>query len=46
MPVDYYILLRCSQVNWNLIKDMTPPSSEQEWIDEFEKYKQYPEYKQ
>ena len=34
-----------SMVDWNLIKDMVPPKNQQEWIDEFEKYKQYPEWK-
>ena len=34
------------QVDWNLIKDMTPPRSQQEWIGEFERYKTYPEYAQ
>jgi cytochrome c oxidase assembly protein subunit 15 len=34
-----------SMVDWRLIKDMVPPKNEQEWIDEFDKYKQYPEWK-
>ncbi|KAJ3371326.1 Cytochrome c oxidase assembly protein cox15 [Kappamyces sp. JEL0680] len=34
-----------SIVEWNLIKGMKPPTSDQEWHDEFEKYKQFPEYK-
>jgi heme a synthase len=34
-----------SMVDWKLIKDMVPPKNEQEWIEEFERYKQYPEYK-
>lgn len=34
-----------SIVEWNVISGMKPPRSEQEWRDEFEKYKQYPEYK-
>ncbi|KAG2203346.1 hypothetical protein INT46_005497 [Mucor plumbeus] len=34
-----------SIVEWNVISGMKPPRSEQEWKDEFEKYKQYPEYK-
>lgn len=34
-----------SMVEWRLIKDMLPPKNEQEWIEEFEKYKNYPEYK-
>jgi len=32
-------------VDWRLIKDMKPPKNQQEWEDEFEKYKQFPEYK-
>ncbi|ESO94970.1 hypothetical protein LOTGIDRAFT_117398 [Lottia gigantea] len=34
-----------SMVDWRLIKDMKAPSSQAEWQAEFEKYKQYPEYK-
>jgi cytochrome c oxidase assembly protein subunit 15 len=34
-----------SMVDWQLIKDMIPPKDEAEWIQEFEKYKEYPEYK-
>ncbi|KAI8070999.1 cytochrome oxidase assembly protein-domain-containing protein [Gongronella butleri] len=34
-----------SIVEWNVISGMKPPRSNQEWHDEFEKYKQYPEYK-
>lgn len=34
-----------SIVEWNLIKGMKPPINEEEWIEEFEKYKQFPEYK-
>ncbi|KAI9487661.1 MAG: COX15/CtaA family [Benjaminiella poitrasii] len=34
-----------SIVEWNVISGMKPPRSEQEWREEFEKYKQYPEYK-
>ncbi|XP_061170012.1 cytochrome c oxidase assembly protein COX15 homolog [Saccostrea echinata] len=33
-----------SMVDWQLIKDMKPPRSQQEWEEEFERYKQYPEY--
>lgn len=33
-----------SMVDWKLFKDMKPPKSEEEWIEEFEKYKTYPEY--
>ena len=35
-----------SMTQWHLIKGMRPPRSEQEWEEEFEKYKQYPEYRQ
>ncbi|KAG0172464.1 Cytochrome c oxidase assembly protein cox15, partial [Apophysomyces sp. BC1015] len=34
-----------SITEWNVISGMKPPRSEQEWVEEFEKYKQYPEYK-
>jgi hypothetical protein len=34
-----------SIVEWNLIKGMRPPQSEEEWEEEFGKYKQFPEYK-
>jgi len=34
-----------SMVDWKLIKDMKPPTSEKEWQEEFERYKQYPEFK-
>ncbi|EGD77934.1 hypothetical protein PTSG_09569 [Salpingoeca rosetta] len=34
-----------SMVKWHPIKGMRPPVSEEEWIEEFECYKQYPEYK-
>ncbi|KAJ3191808.1 Cytochrome c oxidase assembly protein cox15 [Irineochytrium annulatum] len=34
-----------SITEWNLIKGMKPPTSQREWEDEFEKYKQFPEYK-
>ncbi|XP_067950698.1 heme A synthase COX15-like [Watersipora subatra] len=33
-----------SMVDWKLFKDMRPPRSEQEWIEEFERYKTFPEY--
>ena len=32
-------------VDWRLVKDMSPPRDEKEWEEEFEKYKQFPEYK-
>ena len=34
-----------SMTQWNLIKGMKPPGSEAEWEEEFQKYKQFPEYK-
>ncbi|XP_071946759.1 heme A synthase COX15-like isoform X2 [Antedon mediterranea] len=34
-----------SMTNWHLIKGMKPPRSEEEWQQEFERYKQFPEYK-
>ncbi|KAI8997095.1 COX15/CtaA family [Pilobolus umbonatus] len=34
-----------SITEWNVISGMKPPRSEAEWEEEFEKYKQYPEYK-
>jgi len=34
-----------SMVDWKLIKDMIPPKNEEEWVQEFERYKEYPEYK-
>ncbi|GMR37292.1 hypothetical protein PMAYCL1PPCAC_07487, partial [Pristionchus mayeri] len=34
-----------SMVNWDLFRTMKPPLSEAEWVTEFERYKQFPEYK-
>lgn len=34
-----------SMTDWNLITGMKPPRSQTEWIKEFERYKNYPEYK-
>ncbi|KAI8910420.1 COX15/CtaA family [Gorgonomyces haynaldii] len=34
-----------SITEWNVIRGMKPPLNEQEWETEFEKYKQFPEYK-
>lgn len=34
-----------SMVDWRLIKDMIPPKNEEEWQTEFDKYKEYPEWK-
>lgn len=33
-----------SMVDWKLFMGMVPPLNEQQWIDTFEQYKQYPEY--
>jgi len=35
-----------SMVDWKLIMGMIPPLNEQEWMETFEKYKQFPEYQQ
>jgi cytochrome c oxidase assembly protein subunit 15 len=34
-----------SITEWNLIKGIKPPQSDQEWDQEFTKYKQFPEFK-
>ncbi|RUS32455.1 cytochrome oxidase assembly protein-domain-containing protein [Jimgerdemannia flammicorona] len=34
-----------SITEWNVISGMKPPRSQQEWEEEFDKYKQFPEYK-
>ncbi|VDM65396.1 unnamed protein product [Strongylus vulgaris] len=34
-----------SMVNWDLFRSMKPPLSQKEWEEEFERYKNYPEYK-
>ncbi|KAI9591747.1 putative cytochrome c oxidase assembly protein [Syncephalis fuscata] len=34
-----------SIVEWNVLKGVWPPIGQQAWEEEFEKYKQYPEYK-
>ncbi|XP_028651534.1 cytochrome c oxidase assembly protein COX15 homolog isoform X1 [Erpetoichthys calabaricus] len=34
-----------SMVDWHLIKEMKPPSSQAEWEAEFQKYQQFPEFK-
>jgi len=34
-----------SITQWNLLKGMKPPRTEQEWLDEFEQYKKFPEYR-
>ncbi|KAJ3247867.1 Cytochrome c oxidase assembly protein cox15 [Chytriomyces hyalinus] len=33
-----------SITEWNLIKGMKPPTTEEEWMVEFDKYKKFPEY--
>jgi cytochrome c oxidase assembly protein subunit 15 len=35
-----------SMVDWKLIMGMIPPLNEQEWLETFNKYKQFPEYQQ
>ena len=35
-----------SMTQWHLIKGMKPPRSEREWEEEFQRYKQFPEFKQ
>lgn len=35
-----------SMVDWKLFMGIIPPLNEQEWIQTFEKYKQFPEYQQ
>lgn len=34
-----------SITQWNLLKGMRPPQTEDEWVEEFNQYKQFPEYK-
>ena len=34
-----------SMTTWNLIRGMKPPRSEEEWLKEFDRYKECPEYK-
>ncbi|CAI9596796.1 unnamed protein product [Staurois parvus] len=34
-----------SMVDWHLIKEMKPPANDEEWVAEFEKYQQFPEFK-
>ncbi|VDK30246.1 unnamed protein product [Gongylonema pulchrum] len=36
---------RLSMVNWDLFRTMKPPWGQQQWEAEFERYKQFPEYK-
>ena len=33
-----------SMVDWKLLMGIIPPLSEQQWLDSFNQYKQYPEY--
>ena len=35
-----------SMTKWHIVKGMRPPQSQQDWEEEFERYKQFPEYKQ
>ncbi|XP_780720.2 cytochrome c oxidase assembly protein COX15 homolog [Strongylocentrotus purpuratus] len=34
-----------SMTDWHLIKGMRPPTTQEQWEAEFERYKQFPEYK-
>ncbi|XP_072281322.1 heme A synthase COX15 isoform X2 [Pyxicephalus adspersus] len=34
-----------SMVSWHIIKEMKPPSNQEEWEAEFNKYQQFPEFK-
>ncbi|XP_067909261.1 cytochrome c oxidase assembly protein COX15 homolog [Heterodontus francisci] len=34
-----------SMVDWHLVKEMKPPSTQEEWEAEFQKYQQFPEFK-
>ena len=34
-----------SMVDWHLIKGMKPPTTDEEWINEFKKYQEFPEFK-
>ena len=34
-----------SMTQWHIIKGMKPPTTTEEWEAEFERYKQFPEYK-
>ncbi|XP_068114137.1 heme A synthase COX15 isoform X2 [Hyperolius riggenbachi] len=34
-----------SMVDWHLVKEMKPPTNQEEWEAEFEKYQQFPEFK-
>jgi cytochrome c oxidase assembly protein subunit 15 len=35
-----------SMTQWHLLKGMKPPRSEREWEEEFQRYKEFPEFKQ
>ncbi len=35
-----------SMVDWNLFMGSIPPMNEADWIDKFEQYKQFPEFKE
>ena len=34
-----------SMIDWNLIKGIIPPLNESQWIEKFNDYKMYPEFK-
>lgn len=34
-----------SMVDWHLIKGIKPPTTDEEWQNEFNKYKQFPEFR-
>jgi len=52
-PVECIVHVYCCRLTesglsitqWNLLKGMKPPRLEQEWLDEFEQYKKFPEYR-
>ena len=33
-----------SMTKWHIVKGMRPPCSQQDWEEEFERYKKFPEY--
>lgn len=35
-----------SMTNWHWLNDMNPPRTNEAWIEEFERYKKFPEYEQ
>lgn len=34
-----------SMTQWHIVKGMKPPQSQEDWEAEFERYKEFPEYK-